>query len=237
MTATNKGLKIIYEDNHLLVVLKEANILSQKDKTDDEDLLSILKKYLKDKHQKPGKAFLGLVQRLDRRVGGLIVYAKTSKAASRLSAQIREHKFQKDYIALVVGEIKETQGRLKNHLRKVERGGKRFAEISSSNKAGAKEAILEYRLLKTVRIDNLCYSLLAINLVTGRYNQIRAQLAAFGHPIVNDFKYNYQGKNYQDELALFCWRIKFQHPTKLEMLEFEYFPSEGVWEYIKEEEN
>jgi 23S rRNA pseudouridine1911/1915/1917 synthase len=227
-------VKIIYEDNHLLVVLKPANVLSQKDHTEDEDLLAILKNYLKEKYQKPGAVYLGLVHRLDRRVGGLMVYAKTSKAASRLSESIRNGSFHKEYLALVEGVV-TGEGVLKNYIRKVERNGKQYAEVYDHVEPEVKEAILEYNLLRHINIKGAHCSLLRINLLTGRYNQIRSQLAHFGHPIVNDFKYGYHGENFSDQLGLYCFRLSFPHPTRDEIMEYEYYPEDGLWATIKEE--
>jgi 23S rRNA pseudouridine1911/1915/1917 synthase len=228
------NVPILYEDNHLLVVIKPADVLSQKDQTEDESLLEILKNYLKEKYQKPGAVYLGLVHRLDRRVGGLMVFARTSKAASRLGASIRDGSFQKEYLALVEGLV-SGEGILKNYLRKVERDGKQYAEVCA-NSAEAKEAILEYNLLRHINIMGAQCSLLRIKLLTGRYNQIRSQLAHFGHPLINDYKYGYHGENHFNQLGLFCYRLSFPHPTRNEILEYEYYPHEGLWAFIKEEQ-
>lgn len=228
-----KDIKILYEDNHLLVVVKPAGILSQEDKTGDADMLTKLKAYLKEKYQKPGNVYLGLVHRLDRRVSGVMVFAKTSKAASRLSEAIRKHEFHKEYLAVIAGEIHPREGVLKHYLRKAEAGKGMIAEVVSKEAEHAKEAILEYCLLKSRFIDGEILSLVGINLITGRYNQIRAQFSAIGHPLVNDYKYQYRGRNYGDELGLVCSQIKFPHPTKKEIIAFRYFPDQGIWKYFK----
>ena len=228
-----KDLKIIYEDNHLLVVIKPAGILSQQDKTGDADMLSLLKTYLKEKFQKPGNVFLGLVQRLDRRVSGVMVFARTSKAASRLSESIRKRQFQKEYLAVIVGEIHPREGILKHYLQKAETDRGKVAEVVTKEDEHAKEALLEYRLLKSKNIDGEILSLVGINLITGRYNQIRAQFSAIGHPLVNDYKYQYRGRNYGDELGLVCSQIKFPHPTTKEIIAFRYFPEQGIWKYFE----
>jgi 23S rRNA pseudouridine1911/1915/1917 synthase len=230
----DNGLKIIYEDNHILVVIKPANLLSQEDHSGDLDLLRLLKEYLKEKYQKPGNVFLGLVHRLDRRVSGLMVYAKTSKAASRISESIRKREFYKEYFALISGAITPEQETLKNYLRKLQTSHGPISEVCSKEESDAKEAILEYRLIKSIVIDDDIISLLEVNLITGRYNQIRVQFSHIGHPLLNDLKYNYQGPTYGDELGLICSGLKFPHPTKKEIMNFKYFPETGIWKKLKE---
>jgi len=205
-------LKVFYEDNHIIVVEKKEGILSQGDDTNDDSMLEIIKAYLKEKYQKPGNVFLGLVHRLDRRVSGVMVFAKTSKAASRLSDAIRNHLFEKKYVAIVDGKL-EGKGKLINNLDKKDG----FA-IESKN---GKESILEYNVIKNFELDKNVFSVLDINLVTGRYNQIRKQLSLIGHPIVNDYKYGYSGRNYDDQFGLRCYRLSFPHPITKEMLTFE----------------
>ncbi len=201
-------INIIYEDNHLLVVEKPINIPVQKDSSNDNDLLTMLKTYLKEKYQKPGNVYLGLVHRLDRPVGGIMVFAKTSKAASRLSEQIRNKTFQKTYVAVVHGHIEKeatfTDKLLKNHQTNI-------TTISSKGK----EAKLHYQLLGTQK--NL--SLVKIHLITGRPHQIRVQFASRNHPLYGDQKY---GKTKEkDQIALFAKTIKFLHPTTKKELFFE----------------
>lgn len=224
-----KDLIVLYEDNHIIVVVKEENILSQADNTLDLDMLTLVKNYIKEKHNKPGNVYLGLVSRLDRRVGGVMVFAKSSKAASRLSDDIRTHNINKEYYAIVEGII-DTDGSLKDYLYKDEKELK--AIISSENNKEAKEAILNYYVQKKIEIDNSNYTLLKIELITGRYNQIRAQLSHFNHPIINDFKYGYKGKNYEDSLGLWCHQISFTHPVTKEDMTFSYTNKSGVWRYI-----
>lgn len=220
------SLKVLYEDNHIIVVVKPENILSQQDNTNDLDMLSLIKEYIKVTKKKEGNVYLGLVHRLDRRVGGVMVFAKTSKAASRLSEDIREHNFEKRYLAIVDGEIK-SDGALTDYLKKVD--NKALVCTSSDGKISK----LEYKVLGNIYLDNNNFTLLVVNLFTGRYNQIRAQLSNFNHPIVNDFKYGYRGKNYDDVLGLFCYELSFFHPTKKEKMTFTYQPDWGIWENMK----
>lgn len=218
-------LKILYEDNHIIVVVKPENILSQKDDTNDLDMLTLIKEYIKKSKEKEGNVYLGLVHRLDRRVGGVMVFAKTSKAASRLSDDIRNHNFNKKYLAIVEGEINDS-GVLVDYLKKVDNR----AIIS---KEDGKISELKYQVLKNFFLDDNICTILLINLLTGRYNQIRAQLSHFNHPIINDFKYGYKGKNYDDVLGLFCYEISFNHPTKKEKMTFTYQPDWGIWMHMK----
>lgn len=218
-------LKILYEDNHIIVVVKLENILSQKDDTNDLDMLTLIKEYIKKSKEKEGNVYLGLVHRLDRRVGGVMVFAKTSKAASRLSDDIRNHNFNKKYLAIVEGEINGS-GVLVDYLKKVDNR----AIIS---KEDGKISELKYQVLKNFFLDDNICTILLINLLTGRYNQIRAQLSHFNHPIINDFKYGYKGKNYDDVLGLFCYEISFNHPTKKEKMAFTYQPDWGIWMHMK----
>lgn len=217
-------INILYEDNHLLVVVKPENVLSQADSTNDLDMLTLLKEYIKVSKNKPGNVYLGLVQRLDRRVGGVMVFAKTSKAASRLSEDIRNHKFNKTYLAVVLGKI-ENDGILIHKLKK--------ESLKAVDSFDGKESKLEYEVLNSFELDDREFSVLKINLITGRYNQIRSQLSLINHPIIDDFKYGYRGKNYNDVLGLFCYQIKFNHPVTKEEMEFSYKPDWEFWSLLK----
>lgn len=201
---------IIYEDNHIIVCNKPEGILSQEDKTKDPDMVNLLKDYLKEKYQKPGNVYVGLVHRLDKRVSGVMVFAKTSKGASRLSSLVRNHELKKEYLALVSGEVTKPKT-LKTNIKKVD-----TKAISSDD---GKEAILEYFPLKKVIINNKPFTFLKIDLITGRFNQIRMQLALDNHPIINDFKYGYQGKKQNDyvPLGLYCVKLSFPHPITKEI--------------------
>ena len=202
-------INVLYEDNHLLVVEKKSNIPVQLDDSQDDDLLSILKKYLKEKYQKPGNVYLGLVHRLDRPVGGVMVFAKTSKAASRLSEQVRNQSFEKEYHAIIEGKLKDDKGILKDKLLKDHK-----TNTTRVDKNG-KEAILEYELVSSK--DNL--SLVKINLITGRSHQIRVQFSSRGYPLYGDQRYNKNAKKAQ--IALYATRLSFYHPITKEKLSFE----------------
>lgn len=220
------NLNILYEDNHVIVVVKPKGILSQADKTGGNDMLTIIKEYIKEKYNKPGNVYLGLVHRLDRMTEGLMVFAKTSKAASRLSENIREGDFKKKYIALVYGNLeigkKET---LTNFLIKDEKNN--ISKVVTEKTKGAKQAILEYNVIgHTVYKREQC-SYISVNLITGRHHQIRVQMANIGYPLVGDVKY---GKMKKEDLALVNSELKFIHPTKDEIMEFEYMPEKvGIW--------
>ena len=202
-------INILYEDNHLLVVEKPINIPVQEDNTKDKDLLTILKDYIKEKYNKPGNVYLGLVHRLDRPAGGVMVFARTSKAASRLSDDIRLNKITKIYNVVCEGNINK-EGKLidklykdtKNNIVKVDDRGK--------------ESILNYK--KIDYKNNL--SLVEIELETGRSHQIRVQMSHAGFPLYGDQKYNKNSK-VGEQLALFAKRLEFNHPTTKEHLVFE----------------
>ncbi len=212
-------LEILYEDNHIIVVIKKAGILSQSDKTNDLDMLSLVKTYLKEKYKKPGNVYLGLVHRLDRMVSGVMVFAKTSKAASRLSEQIRNKTFKKSYLCVVKGTFNQNKGNLKDYLVKDEKTNKSY--VTDKNKG--KLAELNYKVLKTY--GNL--SLLEIELITGRHHQIRVQLSSRNHPIYGDNKYD--KNSVKTNIMLHAYKIKFIHPTTKEILEFESYPKGGLW--------
>ncbi len=206
------NLQILYEDNHLLVVIKPINILSQSDHTKDLDMLTILKKYLKEKYQKPGNVYLGLVHRLDRPTGGIMVFARTSKSASRLSKQIKDGDFKKSYLAVVHGKTNE-KDTLKNYLLK-----EKDKSIITTKEKG-KYAELDYELLDYNETYDL--SLLKINLKTGRNHQIRVQFKGINHPLYGDNRYN----NEKDKnLGLYAYKLEFIHPTTKEKLTFINYP-------------
>lgn len=207
-----QNINILYEDNHLLVVVKPANMPVCLDASKDMDLLTILKNYLKDKYNKPGNVYLGLVHRLDRPVSGIMVFAKTSKAAQRLNQQINDNKFIKTYYAVVCGKIKKND-LLEDYLLKDEENNTSYV----TNKECGKLAILEYEAIKTV--DNL--SLVKINLMTGRHHQIRVQFASRGYPLYGDHKYNKDFINDKHtDIALVAKELSFYHPTTKELLSF-----------------
>ena len=223
-------LKIIYEDNHMIVVEKIPNIPSQSDKTGDVDMLTLVKEYIKEKYNKPGNVYVGLIHRLDRPVGGVMVFAKTSKAASRLSNQVREKIFKKEYLAVIDGKIESTKGTLIDYLYKDERNN--MSKVVHKDKKNAKEAKLDYEVLVYNPIKNL--SLVRINLHTGRHHQIRVQLSHFGHSIFGDQKYGTRGKGKQ--IALWAYKLTIEHPITKEKLEFRDLPEPiGTWCILKNE--
>lgn len=201
-----------------MVVEKPVNMPTQSDQSGDLDLLTYLKDDLKVRYQKPGNVYLGLVHRLDRPVGGVMVFAKTSKAASRLSAQIREGKLEKNYLAIVRGLIKIKSDRLHNYLLKDNR--QNIVSVVPDFTPGSKEAFLDYSVIG--ERDKL--GLLKIALGTGRSHQIRVQLAAIGHPLYGDQKYGNDINQPGEQLALYSFELRFQHPISKEFLELKSNP-------------
>ena len=230
-----RNIEILYEDNHLLVVVKPSGIPSQADKTGDEDMLTILKSYIKEKYNKPGEVYLGLVHRLDRMTSGIMVFARTSKAASRLSKNIREGDFKKRYLATVNGYVQKDNSSilLENYLVKDERNN--VSRVCTKDTKNSKLARLEYKVLDNFIVNNKKYSYVEIKLNTGRHHQIRVQFSNIGHSIYGDVKY---GKNVNKEgqkLALFAYSLTFFHPTKDEVMEFRVLPEKvGIWSELKE---
>ncbi len=224
----NMKLKVIYEDNHIIVVEKIPNVPSQEDETGDISMMSLVKDYIKEKYNKPGNVYLGLVHRLDRPVGGVMIFAKTSKAASRLSNQVREKVFKKEYLAVVDGKLEQEKGTLENYLYKDKKTNTSY--VVSKDKKDSKFAKLDYEVIKYDKENNV--SLLKINLHTGRHHQIRVQLSNFGHSIYGDQRYGSRGKNKQ--IALWAYKLIIEHPTKKEKIEFEDLPKKvGVWKILK----
>lgn len=218
-------LNVIFEDNHLLVVEKPAGILSQSGSLSLENIMDTIKAYLKEKYQKPGNVFLGLVHRLDTNVGGLMVFAKTSKAASRLSKDIRNLDFEKKYMAVVRGTLKEDSTiELIDYLDKDEINKMALVKDESSGK----KSVLRFKVLKTE--NNL--SLIDIELETGRFHQIRCQLANYGHPIYNDYKYNSKDIGY--DLGLYAYKLGFNHPVSKEKLTFTLYPNTNPFSLFKD---
>ena len=219
-------LNVIYEDNHIIVVEKIVNVPSQSDKTGDTDMLSMLKNYIKEKYNKPGNVYIGLVHRLDRPVGGVMVFAKTSKAASRLSNQVREKTMKKQYLAVVDGKIEKRNGTLENYLYKDERNN--ISKVVKPEKKGAKYAKLDYEVLGYKPDKDL--SLVKVNLHTGRHHQIRLQMSNFGHSIFGDKKYWTRGKGKQ--IALWAYNLEFEHPVTKEKMQFSVLPeNNGTWKW------
>ncbi len=205
-------LEILYEDNHVIVVVKPANVLSQGDSTGDSDMLTIIKDYIKEKYHKPGNVYLGLVHRLDRPVQGIMVFAKSSKAAARLTKQIQNHEFQKQYLAIINGIIPEKKGEFCDYLTKREDGN-----TIVTNPKNGKKSILKYEVL----MEKAGKSLVKIQLVTGRHHQIRVQFASRGYPLVGDQRY---GNLDYKQICLCSYYLSFLHPITKERMTFERYP-------------
>ncbi|MDO4567662.1 MAG: RluA family pseudouridine synthase [Clostridia bacterium] len=220
-------MKIIYEDNHLLVAEKPPNMPVQEDASHDMDLLRTLKTYVKEKYDKPGEAYLGLVHRLDRPVGGVMVFARTSKAAERLSAQFASKRAKKRYVALVCAKA-EPEGVLTDYLVRDEATNN--TRVASESAAGAKNAKLSYR--RIAARDGL--SLLDVELSTGRHHQIRVQLASRGMPIWGDQRYNPEARPGQ-QIALWAYGLTVEHPTQKLPMRFISMPHGGVWDGFETE--
>jgi len=209
--------KIIYEDNHIIVVIKPQNISVQEDESQDIDMLTIIKNYIKERDKKPGNVFLGLVHRLDRPTGGVMVFAKTSKAASRLSKQLKDKELKKRYFCVVNGRPQIVEDRLITYLKKDEKTN--TVKIAPKLENGSKEAILEYKVLETK--NDL--SLIDVNLITGRSHQIRVQMSSqLNMPIFADFKYG--DKFHSGNLALWAYELSFVHPTTQKGMKFRVAP-------------
>jgi len=208
-----RKLEILYEDNHLIVVVKPVNILSQKDITNDIDMVTIVKEYIKEKYHKPGNVYLGLVHRLDRVVGGIMVFAKTSKAAKRISQQIKNHTFKKTYLAVVSNNIKKDNDFFIDYLEKDKDG---FSKVV--NKDIGKYSSLSYEVIERVEYK----ALVKINLQTGRHHQIRVQFATRKYPICGDQRY---GELDNTQIALWAYSIEFVHPVTKEILTFTKLPT------------
>ena len=207
------NLNVLYEDQHIIVVVKPSGILSQEDSTKDPDMLTLIKDYIKIKENKPGNVFLGLVHRLDRLTSGIMVFAKRSKAAAKLQKQIEEKNFKKSYLALVEGKI-NNNGHLENYLSKNEKEVKSYI----TNKNQGKFASLDYELVSYENNN----SLVKVYLHTGRHHQIRVQMAGINHPLVGD---NLYGSKIKTNLKLHAYKLEFLHPMTNEKLIFENYPN------------
>ena len=224
MTERLPDISILYEDNHLLVAVKPCGVLSQSDGSGAPDMLTLLKCYLREKYAKPGNVFLGLIHRLDRPVGGVMVFARTSKGASRLSEQVRTRRFEKEYLAAVSGVLGPPEGTLRGFLTKDDATGS--VSVSEEGTEG-KEAVLHYRVLShSAKPDG---TLLLVRLETGRAHQIRAQLAHTGHPIAGDTRYGGRA-DANGGFGLHACRRGFFHPVSGEKLVFVAPPPDAaVW--------
>ncbi len=220
-------MKVVYEDNHIIIVSKSSGEIVQGDKTGDVPLSDIVKQYIKDKYHKPGNVFLGVVHRLDRPVSGLVVFAKTSKALSRLCNMFRDGDVHKTYWAITKNQPKQAEGTISTWLVRNEKQNKSYSydhEVPNS-----KKAILKYRLVG--HTDN--YSLLEVNLLTGRHHQIRCQLASIGCVIKGDLKYGAPRSNPDGSISLLAHRIQFVHPVSKEKIDvLAPTPDDNLWRDI-----
>ena len=217
-------MKVIYEDNHIIIVSKESGEIVQGDKTGDQPLSETVKQYLKTKYNKPGNVFIGVVHRLDRPVSGLVTFAKTSKALSRLNEMFRNGDVHKTYWALTRNCPPAESGRLVHWLRRNEQQNKSYA--SDREVPGSKKAVLDYKVIG--RTDN--YTLIEVKLLTGRHHQIRCQLAAMGCPIKGDLKYGARRSNPDGSISLLSRKVEFVHPVSKILIQAEApLPDERIW--------
>lgn len=208
-------MKIFYEDNHIIVAYKPKGILSQADGSGKKDMLTLLKEYIKVKYNKPGNVYLGLVHRLDTNTSGIMVFARTSKGASRLSESVRNHELKKKYIATVEGIINNKDYiELESFILKNELERKSYIDKNGQ------QAILRYRSLSNYKIGNQDVSDIEIDLKTGRFHQIRCQMASIGHPLYGDRKYGSKNNIDENDFPLEAYYLSFPHPTTKEILEF-----------------
>ncbi len=219
-------MEVIYEDNHIIVVRKEPGEIVQGDKTGDKPLSETVKDYIREKYSKPGNVFCGVVHRIDRPVAGLVVFARTSKALTRLNDMLRKGDIHKTYWALVEGRPEKESDTLENWLKSDGRLNKTF--ISSENDPEAKKSTLRYRTIATG--DR--YTLLEVELLTGRKHQIRAQLSALGHPIKGDLKYGARRSNRDGGISLLARRIQFEHPVSHKAIDLTASPTPEMQLFI-----
>ncbi len=219
-------VKIVYEDNHVIVAVKPPNMLSQADKTQDRDMLTEIKEYIRLKYNKPGNVYLGLVQRLDRPVGGLMVFARTSKAAARLSAQMRVHEMGREYLCVTEGNVRD-KFTLINYLMQNERLNR--VRVCDADERGAQEAILHGRCIGRKSNTSLC----ALRLETGRKHQIRVQMKEMGAPLWGDNRYGHGIPGQQ--IALWGYQLTFEHPTTKQIMTFQNLPCGSIWNVYADE--
>jgi 23S rRNA pseudouridine1911/1915/1917 synthase len=225
MASTKNNLHVLFEDNHLIVVNKQSGDIVQGDKTGDTPLSDIVKEYIKDKYNKPGNVFLGVVHRLDRPTTGIIVFARTSKALERFNKLLRDKTVKKTYWAVVKNKPKKDIDTLTGFLKKNPKNNK--STSYSSEIDGSKKAILHYKILKS--LNN--YHLLEIDLETGRHHQIRCQLSAIGSPIKGDLKYSFNRSNKDASIHLHARKIEFTHPVSKEIISLiAPTPNDVIWD-------
>jgi 23S rRNA pseudouridine1911/1915/1917 synthase len=226
MLISDYNVEILYEDNHLVFAKKPFGIIVQKDETNDIDMLTIIKDYLKNKYNKPGNVYLGLLHRLDRPAGGLMVFAKTSKSAARLSEQFRDRTVNKSYFVVAQGILKQKEGFLQNHL--VKNHQKNYVSVNE-NDDSAKLAKLSYK----VNDEKQGLSLIDVKLHTGRFHQIRVQFANLGHPLYGDVKYGGKENKFFCGIALWSYSISISHPITKNILNMSIdLPELEPWKFF-----
>jgi 23S rRNA pseudouridine1911/1915/1917 synthase len=228
MHSTKENLQVLFEDNHLIIVNKRAGDITQGDKTGDKPLSDVVKEYVKEKYNKAGNVFLGVVHRLDRPTSGVIVFARTSKALERLNKMLRDKIISKTYWAVIKNHPEKEKNTLINYLKKNPKNNK--SSVYTKEITDSKKAILHYNVIK--KLDN--YSLVEIDLETGRHHQIRAQLSFIGFPIKGDLKYGFNRSNKDGSIHLHARKIEFVHPvTKEQISVIAPTPKEVIWNACK----
>lgn len=220
-------MQVVYEDNHVIIVAKRSGEIVQGDKTGDTPLSELVKEYIKEKYQKPGAVFIGVVHRLDRPVAGLVVFARTSKALERLNRMFAEGQVRKTYWAITKNRPPHEEDTLTHWLRRNEKQNKSYA--SETEKPGSKRAVLKYKVIGA----STNYTLLEVQLMTGRHHQIRCQLAAIGCPIKGDLKYGAQRSNPDGSISLLARSVEFEHPVSHETIRaVAPLPADSLWQAI-----
>jgi 23S rRNA pseudouridine1911/1915/1917 synthase len=228
MHSTKENLQVLFEDNHLIIVNKRAGDITQGDKTGDKPLSDVVKEYVKEKYNKAGNVFLGVVHRLDRPTSGVIIFARTSKALERLNKMLRDKIINKTYWAVIKNHPEKEKNTLINYLKKNPKNNK--SSVYTKEITDSKKAILHYNVIK--KLDN--YSLVEIDLETGRHHQIRAQLSFIGFPIKGDLKYGFNRSNKDGSIHLHARKIEFVHPvTKEQISVIAPTPKEVIWNACK----
>lgn len=224
MQSNYQNLQVLHEDNHIIIVNKRSGDITQGDKTGDKPLSDVVKDYIKEKYNKAGNVYLGVVHRLDRPTSGVIIFARTSKALERLNKMLRVKEIHKTYWAIVKGSPKKEKNSLINFLKKNPKKNKSF--VFQKEMKDSKKAILHYNVIK--KLDN--YSLIEVDLETGRHHQIRAQFSAIGHPIKGDLKYGFNRSNKDGSIHLHARKIQFIHPvSKAQICIIAPTPNDAIW--------
>ncbi|AQS93904.1 RNA pseudouridine synthase [Polaribacter sp. BM10] len=224
MQSTKENLQVLFEDNHLIIVNKRAGDITQSDKTGDKPLNEVVKEYVKVKYNKPGNVFIGTVHRLDRPTSGIVIFARTSKALERLNKMLRDKTINKTYWALVKNKPKKERDTLTNFLKKDPKKNKSF--VYKKEIDGSKKATLHYKVIQ--KLEN--YTLLEIDLETGRHHQIRTQLSNIGSPIKGDLKYGFPRSNKDGSISLHARKINFIHPVSKEEIKITApTPKDVIW--------